>query len=99
MSVFKRLGNVARGKVKEFGRSLEEGLDGLDGVFETSPAHTSEPSESDEPSARRAGPTDDQKRQMLDRLLEEGLLTEEEHQEKRLALDEPTPMRPKKRHL
>ena len=92
MSVFKRLGNVARGKIKELGRSLEEGLDGLE--------HRSEGDASTEPVREPRGEvSDEQKRQMLDRLLEEGLLTEDEHRRKRAALERPGPDTPRKRRL
>ena len=100
MSVFKRLGNVARGKMMEIGRNLSgDGSDAGD-PDEVRP---------DLPPPRRAegGPApspakgpEPSKRELLDRLRAEGLLTDEEHAQKLAALDAPSgPPTPRKRRL
>lgn len=103
MSVFKRLGNVARGKVIEIGRSLTDPAPD-DDPDEIDP-HGPPPRRSSGPTkaagARKAGPLDDDgKRALLGRLKNEGLLTEEEYAEKLAALAAPPgPRKPKKRTL
>jgi hypothetical protein len=87
MSVFKRLGNVARGKMKELGRTLDN-----------LPGDEPEPIDPDTPPPRRPATTDD-KREMLERLRADGLLTDEEFAEKIAALEQPSVRTPKKRHL
>ena len=99
MSVFKRLGNVARGKMKELGRSLEAGFDGAFGE-DAGPVDPDAPFE-ERPSRPGKDRTPDEKRVLLERLKAEGLLTEEEFDTKLAELEPevPTPSRPKKRHL
>ncbi|MCA9571336.1 MAG: hypothetical protein KC656_26030 [Myxococcales bacterium] len=98
MSLFRRLGNVARGKVKELGRTLGEGMDaGFDGSDD--PFVPSSDRDAPSSGARGVPATTDDKRAMLDRLLAEGLLTEEEHATKVAALEAPASPAPRKRHL
>jgi hypothetical protein len=94
MSVLKRLGNVARGKVLEIGRSLSG--DGGEPV----PGDGGDPDELDparpvraptvRPSVGSDPPADvDAKRTLLARLRAEGLLSDLEYAEKLAALDAP----------
>lgn len=96
MSVFKRLGNVARGKMLELGR--------------VGPPDRGEPDELDPdrppPSWRASrapageGATSDSPRELLERLKAEGLLTDAEYAEKLARLDAPpAPATPRKRTL
>ncbi len=120
MSVFKRLSNVARGKMKEIGRNLTDDPPGPadpDDLPERDPRRDAPP-----PPVRRrtmedratddagqaagnaggaGGPdTPEAKREMLARLREEGLLTEEEYADKLASLDAPpAPPRARKRRL
>lgn len=99
MSVFKRLSNVAKGKIKEIGRNLGE----LD-PFGDDP-------DGDDPEAVPTGPPPrkapaDDKRAILDRLKADGLLTDEEYEAKLALLDEHAspepgtgPRKPMKRNL
>lgn len=70
MSVFKRLSNVARGKLKEIGRNLNE----LDPFGADAPP--------DGPDAPPPGRSGDARRATLLRMRDEGLLTEAELQER-----------------
>lgn len=99
MSVFKRLSNVAKGKIKEIGRNLGE----IDPFGDGDDPEVDPPKP---PPGQRARPTED-KVAILDRLKSEGLLTEEEYAAKRALLDEsasdeddaPSPRKPMKRNL
>lgn len=101
MSVFKRLSNVAKGKIKEMGRSLGE----------VDPFAGSDDPELDPPTPPppRVDSHDD-KLELLDRMKADGLLTDEEYEVKRARLqpaeapsdpdDAPsTPRKPMKRNL
>lgn len=97
MSVFKRLSNVARGKMKELGKTLESGFP------ESYADPAADPMDPDRPSASRhvtpPPPSTSDKRAMLERLHEEGLLTDDEFAEKLAALEAPSKVLPKKRRL
>lgn len=91
MSVFKRLGNVARGKMLEFGKG--------EGAPSPTPDELDPPRPPPRRTAERAASSTDDKRVMLEKLKEEGLLTDEEFAEKMADLAAPTSDRPKKRFL
>jgi len=98
MSVFKRLGNVARGKMKEIGRNFSgDGAGDPDEVRpEVPPPRRADAGPAPSPSM---GP-EPSKRDLLDRLRAEGLLTDEEHAQKLAALQAPSsPPTPRKRRL
>jgi len=83
MSNFKRLANVARGKIKTALDSIEEGLSNL-----------SDPGQEALPKEPVPQNSEDRRRQMLDDLLASGLLSEAEHRSKVQALDTESPPEP-----
>ncbi|MCB9675579.1 MAG: hypothetical protein H6737_10710 [Alphaproteobacteria bacterium] len=101
MSVFKRLGNVARGKMMEIGRNLSG--DGPDGDPDEVDPDAPPPRRVSEPVIPKAAapPADAaSRREMLVRMRDEGLLTPEEYADKLAALDAPpAPPAPRKRRL
>jgi len=84
MSSFKRLANLARGKLLEIQGSLEGTLAPVD-----------EPEQG--PHLPAEDPSDP--RELLEKLRTAGLLTDEEYAEKSASLEEPTTHRPMKRTL
>lgn len=99
MSVFKRLSNVAKGKIREIGRNLGE----IDPFADGDDPEIEPPTP---PAPRRDAASTDDKVAILDRLKAEGLLSDEEYDAKRALLDEseaaddaPSPRKPMKRNL
>lgn len=91
MSVLKRLGNVARGKMIEIGRGLS-GDDGGDEPDELDPDRPPRAPRATSSAASGSAPrTPEGKRALLARMKEEGLLTDAEYEEKVAALDAPPP--------
>ncbi|MEZ4322118.1 MAG: hypothetical protein R3F61_31895 [Myxococcota bacterium] len=95
MSVFKRLSNVAKGKMMEIGRNLSSDGPPDDEPDELDPDRPPRRVGAPEPSdARGAAPPERpeaSRREMLEKLRAEGLLTDAEYEEKLAALDAPPP--------
>lgn len=91
MSVLKRLGNVARGKMLEVGRTFSGDSAGSGSDPEDRPDldDGDDPVRDPDRAPRRPPASDLDRRALLERMREEGLLTDAEVAEKLASLDAP----------